>query len=340
MNLSDRQVIAAQFRNENDATEAIRNLRDAGFRSDQIGCSYDTSDEDIVQPGFGEDSGALGRDVSSTSGSQHRERGFMDKVREFFSGEEGYENRDTGVGDGRYNEGPRVGPTLTIPDRYNDRLSSGAAIVTVHVDDDRINEAESILTRSGGEIDRDFYRDSMALNTSSSDTDIAPTSSRMDSDLANRDLSDRSLDRDRDRDLVGNRTTQGRQINLLSEVLRVNKQRVETGEVRLRKEVRTENQTIEVPVTHEELVIERIPGGQNATGEQIGTNDEIRVPLSEERVDVEKSNVVREQVRVGKKEVQNTETVSEEVRHEDLKVDDETKKIDVGSDKPKRRKIA
>ncbi|HYE24763.1 MAG TPA: YsnF/AvaK domain-containing protein, partial [Clostridia bacterium] len=212
--------------------------------------------------------------------------------------------------------------------------SSGASIVTVHVDQDRVSEAESILTRSGGDIDRDFYRDSMAMDTGASlDTGVRDRSTNM---------TDRSLDVDRDRDLVGSRATQGRNINLLSEVLRVNKHRVESGEVRLRKEVRTENQSIEVPVTHEELVIERVPAqDQSATGEQIGTNEEIRVPLSEEQVDVEKSNVVREQVRVGKKEVQDTRTVSEEVRHEDLKVDDETKKrMDVDTDKPKRRKIA
>jgi len=330
MNLSDRQVIAAQFRNEDDATEAIRNLKDAGFRSDQIGCSCDASS---IGPGLDDDRSSMSSDVSSSS-HQNRDRGFMDKVREFFSGEEGYEDRDTGAGDGRLNEGPRVGPTLHIPDRYNERLSSGASIVTVHVDQDRVSEAESILTRSGGDIDRDFYRDSMAMDTGASlDTGVRDRSTNM---------TDRSLDVDRDRDLVGSRATQGRNINLLSEVLRVNKHRVESGEVRLRKEVRTENQSIEVPVTHEELVIERVPAqDQSATGEQIGTNEEIRVPLSEEQVDVEKSNVVREQVRVGKKEVQDTRTVSEEVRHEDLKVDDETKKrMDVDTDKPKRRKIA
>jgi uncharacterized protein (TIGR02271 family) len=72
------------------------------------------------------------------------------------------------------------------------------------------------------------------------------------------------------------------------------------GEVRLRKDVVTESQTVEVPVTREELVIERVPasGQENVTGE-IGTDQEIRVPLSEERVRVEKQPVVKEEVRVG-----------------------------------------
>jgi len=38
-----------------------------------------------------------------------------------------------------------------------------------------------------------------------------------------------------------------------------------------------------------------------------GAQDEIRVPLSEERVEVQKRPVVREEVRVGKREVEGRE---------------------------------
>src|SRR6185437_3893568 len=55
---------------------------------------------------------------------------------------------------------------------------------------------------------------------------------------------------------------QPRTIQLLGEVLRVHKERVGLGEVKLRKEVVTENQTVQVPVTHEELIIERHPVGK------------------------------------------------------------------------------
>jgi len=41
---------------------------------------------------------------------------------------------------------------------------------------------------------------------------------------------------------------------LLKEVLQVNKRRVQTGEVTLRKEVITEMQTVQVPVTREKLI--------------------------------------------------------------------------------------
>ena len=83
----------------------------------------------------------------------------------------------------------------------------------------------------------------------------------------------------------------------------------------------TENQNVEVPVSREELVVERIPGQQReATGAEIGSGEkEIRVPLSEERVHVEKKPVVNEEIRVGKRQVQSTERVSDQVRHEELR---------------------
>jgi uncharacterized protein (TIGR02271 family) len=47
------------------------------------------------------------------------------------------------------------------------------------------------------------------------------------------------------------------------------------------------------------------------------------VPLSEERVRVEKQPVVNQEVRVGKRQVQTSQQVSEKVKHEELRVDKE-----------------
>ena len=116
----------------------------------------------------------------------------------------------------------------------------------------------------------------------------------------------------------------GQRLQLLSEVLRVHKERVPSEEVRLRKEVVNENQSVEVPVTREELVIERRPAeGAAATSSEIGSDREIRVPLSEEQVRVEKRPVVKEEVRVGKKKVQESRQVNEQVKREELHVDRE-----------------
>ena len=116
----------------------------------------------------------------------------------------------------------------------------------------------------------------------------------------------------------------GQRIQLLSEVLRVRKERVSKAEVRFRKEVVTENQTVDVPVTREELVIERMPAQAGTPAfEAIGSNEEIRVPLSEEKVRVEKKPMVKEEVRVGKKKVQELRQVNEQLKREELHVDRE-----------------
>jgi uncharacterized protein (TIGR02271 family) len=83
---------------------------------------------------------------------------------------------------------------------------------------------------------------------------------------------------------------------------------------------------VNVPVTREELVIERhaVEGATPASG-RVGESGEIRIPLTEERPSVEKSTVVREEVSVGKRNVEDTRTVSEDVSREDIVVDDETK---------------
>ncbi len=111
-------------------------------------------------------------------------------------------------------------------------------------------------------------------------------------------------------------------IELREEELRAEKERVQAGEVRLRKEVVQEERTIEVPVTREEVVIERRPAaqGREASG-HIDENEEIRIPLMEEEVRVEKTPVVREEVSVKKRQVQGMEEVSETVRREEARIE-------------------
>ena len=132
------------------------------------------------------------------------------------------------------------------------------------------------------------------------------------------------------------RQGEGKTMKLHEERLRVDKQPVETGEVRLRKEVVTEHQTIDVPVTREEVVIERHPvaGGQATSGD-LKSGEEIRIPVREEQVRVEKQAVVKEEVSLGKRKVTDTQKVDETVRHEELRVDKEGK-VNVRGDQTRR----
>jgi uncharacterized protein (TIGR02271 family) len=106
-------------------------------------------------------------------------------------------------------------------------------------------------------------------------------------------------------------------IQLFGEALRVRKEKVSSGEVHVRKESVTHMETVQVPVTQEHLVVER--SGENG---RAAPEDAIRVPLSEERVHIDKDTVLREEYKVGKREVTANESISDRVRRERLLIDD------------------
>jgi uncharacterized protein (TIGR02271 family) len=112
-----------------------------------------------------------------------------------------------------------------------------------------------------------------------------------------------------------------RTIQLREEQLRVSKTPVETGDVKVRKEVHTERRTVDVPVEREEVVIERRQAGGH-TGGDIKA-EEIHIPVKEEQVHVSKETVAKEQVRVSKRKVKDTKKVSEDLKREDLVVESE-----------------
>jgi len=117
----------------------------------------------------------------------------------------------------------------------------------------------------------------------------------------------------------GFRSDDGRVIQLKEEHLRANKEQVNTGEVEVRKEVRTEQQQLTVPVEREEVVIEHRAAGGRASGDMKA--EQIRIPVKEERVKVTKEPVVREEVTVGKRKVRENRTVRGTVRKEEVVVE-------------------
>src|SRR5207249_3064661 len=81
-------------------------------------------------------------------------------------------------------------------------------------------------------------------------------------------------------------TDQGEQkVRLREEELQANKERVQAGEVGIRKDVVSEEKTLDVPVNREEVYIERHPvSGEVPADRPIGEQSETyRVPVSEER---------------------------------------------------------
>jgi uncharacterized protein (TIGR02271 family) len=347
---TDKQTIVGYFDNSDQAHRALDELKDAGFTSAHLGMAHR--------------SGSAGSKAGSATGkAEHAGHNMWDKVKNFFEGgPENYADERT-RGDAGTREitdpststnapyGTSSGSSygalgydqhdvhhsltgMNVPEhrsryfghRFNS--SENGAIITVNANG-RAAEAEHILRDNGADLG-DTASESADYNTPNYGTQPDTYGSTAAGAGAAADASyNPNRDADyADRERTGNYAGEGLQnIQLLGEVLRVHKERIDRGEVVVRKDIITENQTVQVPVSREELVVERRDVAPNTPAQgNVGDNREIRVPLTEETAAVDKGTVVREEVAVGKKPVQDVRDLSGEVRREELVVDDQTRK--------------
>jgi len=127
------------------------------------------------------------------------------------------------------------------------------------------------------------------------------------------------------------------EVPVYEEELTVGKQREQIGDVHLRKDVVQEQQTVSVPLQHEEVTVERVPvSGQvdAATVRDAFQGGDIEVPVMGEEAVVGKKVVETEEVRLHKQAVTQDQTVSDTVRKERVIVDgveDQTTGTDLGT---------
>ncbi len=193
---------------------------------------------------------------------------------------------------------------------YDREFKAGRPVVSVRADG-REQEAENIIHQYGGY----DYEHQTGIAQSNVAATQGTTVNRAAAAVGNANVNQEAIDENHE-------FYQPRRLQLRSEQLDVTKNRVQSGEVGLRKEVVTEQQTIDVPVTHEEVYIERraVTGGQADTT-PIGQDEVIRVPVSEEQVNVTKNTVVTGEVAIGKRDVTETQQVRDTVRHEEARVE-------------------
>jgi uncharacterized protein (TIGR02271 family) len=121
------------------------------------------------------------------------------------------------------------------------------------------------------------------------------------------------------------------------EQLHVGTETREAGRARLRKYVVTENVTTTVPVSREEVRLEREPITDANRGDALAgadlTSEEHDVVLNEERVVVDKETVPVERVRVGKDTVTDEQQVDEQVRKEQIELDTDADTADSTRDR-------
>jgi uncharacterized protein (TIGR02271 family) len=109
-------------------------------------------------------------------------------------------------------------------------------------------------------------------------------------------------------------------VPLIEERVNVSK-RESREEATVTKEPVTQTKTVEVPVTHEEVTIEKRPPKDRkytsiSSESPVESKTEIKIPLKREEVEATKQPYVKEEVVVKKKPVTETRQVSEEVKSE------------------------
>lgn len=97
------------------------------------------------------------------------------------------------------------------------------------------------------------------------------------------------------------------------------------GAARIQKRVVTEDRVLEVPVTEEQIRVERrvVDRAVDAADPTAFEEIVIEVPLTQEAVELHKQARVAEEVVVHKEAIQHTEQVHGSVRHEEVEVIDE-----------------
>jgi uncharacterized protein (TIGR02271 family) len=186
-----------------------------------------------------------------------------------------------------------------------------------------------------GRTDRDLRTESTTGMATTGTTDRDLTDRDRDRTGRDTNLTGRDTDlTDRDRDGVDTRPAVGRDtsgpttdnaMTRSEEQLSVGTRSEEVGRARLRKYVVTENVTETVPVSREEVRVEREPITDANVGNAMDgpaiSEEEHEVTLHAERAVVEKEAVPVERVRLDTETVTDQERVSADVRKEQIEVD-------------------
>jgi uncharacterized protein (TIGR02271 family) len=118
-----------------------------------------------------------------------------------------------------------------------------------------------------------------------------------------------------------NENNEEAKILLHKEQLGITKKLVQTGQVKMHVEQFTEEKTITVPVNRKELVIEKIIFNEDNCDNSDTHTEVIRIPVSEERVNISKQTVTLNDINIYKHKFQEIENISENLKEEKVHVE-------------------
>jgi uncharacterized protein (TIGR02271 family) len=278
-----QQTIVAVFENHGQAEETVHDLQRSGINPDRI----------------------------RFAGSENMTGGKLSSLKSLFTGHKGgaYDdliNLDVPSDDARF---------------YEQEYESGHPILAV-MSNGNMTEIKDVMARHGGY--GTGKRFAQQTTTQGQETRTSEQTMRSGMTTGQSARSGITSTTQGTRGATTGRNLQGEaqeKLLLHEEQLRVQKQAVETGEARLRKEVITEQKKIDVPLSREEVYIERRAGSGKIDNEPISAGETQWIPVREEQVTVEKQPIVREEVILGKRQVQENKQVADSIRREDARVE-------------------
>ena len=322
---------ASSFDNEAETDRDVNTNRYGNNINEEDVAHDDVDDSNINHDGTSTSAnlaGASGLGAAGYANEQREQQETEDEVqddRRVYSSDnerdlEDLNNRET------TNTSTQYGETDNVKDQRDLTRENESSFSRVHDDDvetersslnyDKPNESvepptsnetttrESNFSSSQDEQDTNVHASEQSYNNDTQDNNVGETS-------YNNETQDNNVDEEA--------------VQLHEERLNVDKENVETGEASVDKHVVEEEQEFDVPVEREEVTIERRPVNEKVD-EDFNANDDdsVNIPLHEERVNVEKENVVSEEIVIKKNKVQDTEHVSEKVRHEEADINNPT----------------
>lgn len=279
------------FQNENDVIVRVNELKSKGIQENKVTVITDKKPETSIL------ADRLSVNYKEAKGS------FGDKVSALFSGDDPEEKA---LEDLNLNQ--------KETDRYVDELKSGKILLFVHPSAQQNLQADSSATN------RDTLR--AEENNATPNNTTPGNNTTQTGNTAFADLNSGKTGQPK--------ASQTEQMELHEEVVDVDTNSVKSGEVNIDKRTVTDQEEFDVPVTKQEVNIERRPVNKvSEKGKTAGAyeeKDEIHVPVFEEKVDVDKKDVIKEEIVVNKKDVKENVHVRENVRREEAEIKDSTKK--------------
>ncbi|AEB30734.1 putative stress response protein [Carnobacterium sp. 17-4] len=242
----------------------------------------------------------VGVSTEHSEKNEEEDESFIDKVKHLFSSDDDTDDQTIDSTD----EGYEADEAVLI--EYKDEISNGSIVVLV--DDFGLEPGA-----------QDFENSTPSGKAETSNT-VPPSDSIDTADtLDTIDTTDYST---LDATTEDPSLTDDERIQLKEERLDVDTTEVQTGEVTINKTVDEETKTVDVPVKHEEVTIERHPVTDSTPVEESLELDEktIVIPVTEEQIDVTKRSVVTDEVTINKDTKEDVKEVTDTVRKENLDV--------------------